>query len=240
MNYHTKINISEDKYLLDIREFGLVRCYNALKKDTNTMDVRYRELHWLASLINKVGFNLEFGVYSGRTINCLSSLRPDLSFVGFDSFEGLPSDWDMGGKLVQKEYFKKQEMPIVNQNVTLVKGFFDKTINEWKSSLNKERLKKNKKFISYLHIDGDLYSSAIDVLFGLDEFIKPGTIIRFDELCCWRTIFQDPVSQVARAYYTTWREHEWKALNEWMLLQNRKVLPICRNWFQSGTVIVTQ
>ena len=46
------------------------------------MDVRYRELHWLASLINKVGFNLEFGVFSGRTINCLSSLRPDLSFVG--------------------------------------------------------------------------------------------------------------------------------------------------------------
>ena len=71
-------------------------------------------------------------------------------------------------------------MPIVNQNVTLIKGFFDKTINEWKSSLNKEQLKKNKKFISYLHIDGDLYSSAIDVLFGLDEFIKPGTIIRFD------------------------------------------------------------
>ena len=54
MNYHTKINISEDKYLLDIRDFGLVRCYNALKKDTNTMDVRYRELHWLASLINRL------------------------------------------------------------------------------------------------------------------------------------------------------------------------------------------
>ena len=69
---------------------------------------------------------------------------------------------------------------------------------------------------------------------------RPGTIIRFDELCCWRTIFQDPISQIARAYYTTWREHEWKALNEWILLKNRKVLPICRNWFQSGTVIVTQ
>ncbi len=113
-------------------------------------------------LINKVGFNLEFGVYSGRTINCLSSLRPDLSFIGFDSFEGLPSDWDMGGKLVKKEYFKKKEMPIVNQNVTLIKGFFDKTINEWISNLNKEQLKNNKKFISYLHSDIELLSLMED------------------------------------------------------------------------------
>ena len=74
MNYDPKINISENEYLLDIRDFGLVRCYNALKKDTNIMDVIYRELHWLASLINKVGFNLEFGVYCDRTINCLSSI----------------------------------------------------------------------------------------------------------------------------------------------------------------------
>ena len=49
-------------------------------------------------------------------------------------------------------------MPIVNKNVNLIKGFFDKTIDEWISSLNKEQLKNNKKFISYLHIDGDLYS----------------------------------------------------------------------------------
>ena len=240
MSYHPKVNIPVNEYPLDIREFGWVRCYSAIKKDTNTMDVRYRELHWLAKLINEVGFNLEFGVYSGRTINCLSSLRPDLSFIGFDSFEGLPNDWDMGGKLVKKEYFKRQVIPTVNQNVTLIKGFFDKTINEWISNLDKEELEKNKKFISYLHIDGDLYSSAIDVLFGLDEFIKPGSIIRFDELCCWRQIFQDPVSHIKRAYYTTWREHEWKALNEWLILKNRKVIPICRNWFQSGTVIVVQ
>ena len=47
----------------------------------------------------------------------------------------------MGGKLVKKN-ISKTKMPIVNQNVTLIKGFFDKTINEWKSSLNKEQLKK--------------------------------------------------------------------------------------------------
>ena len=73
MSYHPKIKIPVNEYPLDIREFGWVRCYSAIKKDTNTMDVRYRELHWLAKLINEVGFNLEFGVYSGRTINCLSS-----------------------------------------------------------------------------------------------------------------------------------------------------------------------
>jgi S-adenosyl-L-methionine methyltransferase len=38
------------------------------------------------------GLILEFGVYSGRTINHLASLTQQTIF-GFDSFEGLPEDW---------------------------------------------------------------------------------------------------------------------------------------------------
>ena len=50
-------------------------------------------LSYAFSLSQKDGLNLEFGVFSGRTINHLSSEYPDLKFYGFDSFEGLPESW---------------------------------------------------------------------------------------------------------------------------------------------------
>ena len=38
---------------------------------------------------------LEFGVYSGRTINYISKFTNDIVY-GFDSFEGLPEKWRDG------------------------------------------------------------------------------------------------------------------------------------------------
>ena len=76
------------------------------------------------------GLNLEFGVFSGETINHMAKLRPDMKFTGFDSFEGLPEDMDTGEKLVPAKVFDRGgEPPEVEDNVTLVKGWFDDTIN---------------------------------------------------------------------------------------------------------------
>lgn len=38
------------------------------------------------------GLIMEFGVYSGRTINHMANLT-NKTIYGFDSFEGLPEDW---------------------------------------------------------------------------------------------------------------------------------------------------
>ena len=57
------------------------------------MDVRIRELNDIAKYIG-TGLNLEFGVFKGVTISAVAKARPDLIFHGFDSFEGLPEDWD--------------------------------------------------------------------------------------------------------------------------------------------------
>ena len=43
------------------------------------------------------GLFLEFGVYKGQSINILSKLKPNKIFHGFDTFTGLPEEWDMGG-----------------------------------------------------------------------------------------------------------------------------------------------
>ena len=221
---------------MKIREFDGVKKFKFLPTDTDTNAVRLRELEWLAPMIRKDSYCMEFGVFSGTTINAVAKARPDLKIYGFDSFEGLPSDWDMGQKNVKAEAFdRKGEYPDVENNVVLVKGWFDKTVPHFKTAHDRGD-------IGYLHIDGDVYESAKIVLDELNDWIVPGTIIRFDELCCWRYAFGEasPSGKASRVLYTTWKEHEYKALNEWLDKYDRKVAPLCRNWFQGGTVIVTQ
>ena len=230
---------------MKISDFEKVKKFPYVAGDKDTMMSRFRELDWLGPMISDTGWNLEFGVHTGSTINCIATVRPDLEFVGFDSFEGLPEAWDMGQKTVSKEAFdRKGEMPEVAENVELVKGFFDESLPEWLKSKAEHgyvRPEPSSESISFLHVDSDIYSSAVTIFEHLNDYIKPGCIIRFDELSCWRYVFHEASpTELQRVYYTTWQEHEWKALKEWMDKNDRKVAPLCRNWFQSGTMIVTQ
>lgn len=220
---------------MKIKDFEKIKKFGFLPSDENTNAVRLRELEWLAPYLPDWGANLEFGVFSGTTINALASHRPDLHFDGFDSFTGLPEDWDMGDKHVKADAFdRKGVLPEVEKNVTLWEGWFDETIPTWLGSGIED--------ISYLHVDCDIYSSTKTIFENLNLLIKPGTIIRFDELSCWRHVFGEasPTNKANRVMYTTWKEHEWKAMNEWLEKYDRKVVPICRNWFQGATVVVTQ
>lgn len=229
--------------MIKIQDFNNCKKFKFLPTDKDTNAVRLRELEWLAPFIKDDGLCLEFGVFNGTTINSVAKARPDLEFHGFDSFEGLPEDWEMGGKFVRADAFdRKGVMPEVEDNVKLYKGWFENTIDEFIRSQSKEGYMKMDKTISYLHVDCDIYSSTVTIFDYLNEYIVPGTIIRFDELSCWRTVFGEasPSGSARRAMYTTWKDHEWKAMLEWMEKHNRKVVPLCRNWFQGGTVVVTQ
>ena len=220
---------------MKISEFENIKKYKFSPEDENTNDVRLRELDDLAKYLPDWGLNLELGVYNGVTISCLATARPELEFHGFDSFEGLPEDWDMGQKSVKKEAFDRQgELPEVPDNVKLYKGWFNETLPPFLT----EALSP----ISFLHVDCDIYSSTDYSLNLLNDRIVPGTIIRFDELSCWRHVFGEasPNGKANRVMYTTWKDHEWKALNEWLEKYDRKVVPISRNWFQGATVVVTQ
>ena len=58
------------------------------------------------------GLFLEFGVYNGASINILSKLKPDKVFHGFDTFTGLPEDWDMGHKKIRAGSFSLERLPL--------------------------------------------------------------------------------------------------------------------------------
>ena len=119
--------------------------------------------------IPRDGYWLEFGVYSGKTINKLSKCCNLI--YGFDSFDGLPEDWtdDIG-----KGHFSVPEPPRVEDNVELVIGWFDETLPKFVKEYVIDK-------ISFINIDCDLYSSTKTIFKHLGPYIKPGTYIYFDE-----------------------------------------------------------
>lgn len=114
---------------------------------------------------------LEFGVFSGNTINYISQFTKDKVY-GFDSFEGLPEKWRDG---FDKGTFNMNgNLPIVKPNITLVKGLFSDTLLQFIQSQNKK--------VSFIHVDADLYSSTKYILNTLKDYLDTDCIIVFDEL----------------------------------------------------------
>jgi hypothetical protein len=129
---------------------------------------------------------VEFGVHKGDTINYISRFAPIM--FGFDSWEGLPDDWQPG---FPKGHFSTNgTMPEVNPNVVLVKGMFQETLPKFLSIIPGT--------FGLVHIDSDIYESARFVLEQIEDRVTIGTVIIFDELIG----------------YNTYEEHEYKALKE--------------------------
>lgn len=114
---------------------------------------------------------LEFGVASGNTINYISKFTDDTVY-GFDSFEGLPEKWRDG---YDKGAFSRSgNLPPVNNNVKLIKGWFNETLIPF--------IKTHNKKVTFIHMDADLYSSTKYIFDVLKNYIDDGCIIVFDEL----------------------------------------------------------
>ena len=175
---------------------------------------RKEEVLKIASEICEIdGFILEFGVYSGTTINYISSLFEDHKIYGFDSFEGLPEDWRDG---FPRESFKLNKLPNVNENVELIKGWFDSSLPVF--------LSNNDGYIKFLHIDCDLYSSTKTIFKNLKDRIRKGTVIVFDEYF----------------NYSGWKNGEFKAFQEFIGESNFKYKYLTYNKFHEQVVVIIE
>lgn len=135
------------------------------------------------------GLFLEFGVWSGRTINFIAE-RHDGIVHGFDSFEGLPEDWTREYR--RGDFATNGRLPEVRPNVRLHRGWFDRTLPGF--------LREHEGPVAFLHVDCDLYSSTRTVFEALGGRIGAGAVIVFDEYF----------------NYPGWREHEHKAFQEFL------------------------
>lgn len=148
------------------------------------------------SEISLEGSMMEFGVYSGKSINFIADQLPNKVVYGFDSFEGLKEHWQEG---FEKGAFDLGgTMPEVRSNVNLIKGWFNESLPAF--------IQDHEQNIAFLHIDCDLYSSAQTVFNLLKNYIVKGTIIVFDEYF----------------NYPAWQQGEFKAFQEFIAEQRLK------------------
>jgi SAM-dependent methyltransferase len=179
-------------------------------------------LLWSLRCADLPGDVAEFGVFQGLSLRAMSENQPHRRFHGFDSFLGLPEPWRRSANSTYEAgHFSTDCLPVIDCiNVKILPGFFDESVPVWLNSIYEP--------LALIHIDADLYSSAIYILMALDHLIVPGTVIVFDELCDWREI----------NVYPNWEEGEWRALKEWMQARERKVRLLSRGANFSASVIV--
>ncbi|MFD9961287.1 class I SAM-dependent methyltransferase [Amycolatopsis sp. NPDC058986] len=131
------------------------------------------------------GMALEFGVATGNTLRTIAKARGGVEVYGFDSFEGLPEAWLNG---MPAGAFARDDLPDV-PGAELVVGLFSDSLPGF--------LETHPGHVDFLHVDGDLYSSAKTVLDLVGPRLRPGSIVHFDEF------FNFP----------GWKRHEYRA---WM------------------------
>ena len=164
------------------------------------------------------GLILEFGVWMGTTINAMSRrlarvVGPERLIHGFDSFEGLPTDWAGRDGMVEGRFSTGGVLPAVDDDVVrLHKGWFSDTLDPFLDTQQADVP------VALAHMDANLYSSQKEVLEALAPRLVAGSLLLFDDFF----------------YYQGWEMGEsraWREVREafgiacaWVAHSDQKVL----------------
>ena len=129
----------------------------------------------------------EFGVWRASSFKYLIKLFK--KGYGFDTFTGLPEDWDSGISFEKGSYSSDGNVPNIKGGEFIV-GKFEDTLPIF--------FAKNHPLASVINFDADLYSSTICALNFSKSVMDKDTVLIFDEL-----IMNE-----------SWEQDEFKALNE--------------------------
>jgi hypothetical protein len=160
-------------------------------QDARVLADRFQLLEFALARAPGEGLLCEFGVEKGASLRWLASLCPARTVHGFDSFEGLPSDW-RGTKEGRGKFGRSGRLPKTPSNAKLHVGWFETTLPSFAKTTTEP--------ISFAHIDCDIYESTKSVFDVLGERMTAGTVIVFDEYF----------------NYPGWRLHEFKAFHEYV------------------------
>lgn len=162
-------------------------------------------LDYALSLAPTDGMALEFGVYTGITLQRIAAARNGRSVYGFDSFQGLPEHWRPGFPAGTFATDSRPQIP----GAELVPGWFDDVLPAF--------LRAHPDPVDLLHIDADLYSSAKSVLDLLGPRLGPGTVVVFDEYFNypgWQQHEHRAWMEFSKRTHTTFRYEAFTADNE--------------------------
>lgn len=152
---------------------------------------------------------LEFGVWRGGSLSFISKTSKRLGrrrkVYGFDSFRGLPETWRTSTGILGDSWAKRwvakgafdlggeaPELFVDTSAAAFVVGWFNESIPPFMAEETGP--------VSFVHVDSDLYSSAITALSAVTPRLVSGAVIVFDELI----------------NYPGFRDGEIRALYEWL------------------------
>tara|TARA_B110000211_G_scaffold10883_1_gene11477 strand:- start:1013 stop:1729 length:717 start_codon:yes stop_codon:yes gene_type:complete len=172
----------------DIRNFAI---YKAIENSKNSENIF-----------------LEFGVYTGGSINLFSKQLKTINanISGFDTFEGLTEDWLTHVFFPKGSLSLNSKLPKVEKNVRLIKGKIQDTLSSFLDE-------NSKKKIMFAHMDMDTYSSTKYALTKIKPFLRKGSVILFDELYG----------------YPNWQQEEYKAFTEVFNENEYKFIAFCES-----------
>ncbi len=142
----------------------------------------------------------EFGVWQGTTFahayRSMAHLYPDMRFVAYDSFGGLPepkgldaidgytSHFYKGQFASPKDAFLKnmRANKVRLDRVRTVQGWFNETLAPDRADAH------GVSAVAVAWIDCDYYESTVPVLDYLTTRVSPGTVLAFDDWHCYRNV----------------------------------------------------
>jgi O-methyltransferase len=166
----------------------------------------------------------ECGCHSARTFSAaLISARLfgiELDSYAFDSFEGLPETdpqvdgiFETGTFLTTEDEFKRLVRKKAGRGVSddhVIKGYYD-------ASLTPELGRRLPQRVGFVHIDVDLYGSAVSVLGFIYPHLRVGTVILVDDWYCYPT---GEDKGLVRAFREFQEEHPELELSQWKNYSN--------------------
>ena len=114
----------------------------------------------------------EFGVGEGESLDWFLLNKPAGNMMfGFDTFEGIPEPW-LGHPI---GHWKSEPYRSNRRDLEILRAPFERSLGD---PAVRSRLARG---IGLVHVDCDLYSSTRTVLEGTREFLRPETVVIFDE-----------------------------------------------------------
>lgn len=177
-------------------------------------ELYFNRWHFFEAIVKKsitVRPFYEFGVWRATSFKYL--IKFFKKGYGFDTFSGLPIDWDVGSHIEKKgSYSSDTKIPKIKGGEFIV-GEFKETLPNFFS--------KNRPIASVINFDADLYSSTICALNFAKKVIDKDTILIFDELII----------------HESWEKDEFRALNEFCSINDCSYEVIAVSFFTKQVAI---
>lgn len=197
-------NVTFQEFVDNILQLSVI--HECHMRPIEILPKEYREL-----LCKDDSIVVEFGVGSGYSLRILADSTSPNIVHGFDSFYGLPEDWQND---YRKGAFSTGGRHPEISNAKFHVGLFDDTLPDFKKEIGDAN-------ITFLHIDCDLYSSTKTIFDNLENNIRD-TIVIFDELFM----------------YETFKDHEIKAFWEFLSCNdNLQVTMLCAHGQNAAFII---